>query len=211
MKTPQALQMAYIRGFEEYYRQPDRKGASAERWADARQIALEKRSDGSKDKDLFEFIPTPPPIQLQETPIEGQKIARWLAEINKRMKKAGLQPLEIHICHLADKDGKEDLRVFGHTNHKERTICLSNRWLYLPPVHALGILVHEAGHEAAFQAWDNYDEEAADCAAFDLLDCEIWYRPPFLLQAVAVRDKVSGVIRFAEAKDTDRSEALTWG
>lgn len=178
----EAIQQAYKRGLSEYEADPRGKGRDAHIWALARKTALAKRSDGSKDKDLFHRIPPRPAPQLTKQPIHLDTILAWINEINDAMMRAGLERLNLSVCHLADHDHGKDPRVFAHTNHKKRTICVSKVWLHLPIQYAFGILVHEAGHEAAFQAWGNDREEAADTAAFDLLGWKISYDGPSFLQ-----------------------------
>ncbi len=181
-KATDPLEIAYKRGLKEYQASPIGKGRSSQNWGISRAYTLAKKSDGSKDKDLFDAIPDPTPPRLHTQAISLDTVTTWVSQINDAMIDAGLAPLRLEVCGLADKDNKQDPRVFAHTNHKDRVICVSKAWLHLPIDHAFGVLVHEAGHEAAFQAWDNYDEEAADVACLELLGWEIRYKPPSLLQ-----------------------------
>ncbi len=181
-RAQNALRKAFERGLAEHQASPVGKGSFAQNWGVSRAYTLAKKSDGSKDKDLFAQIPDPSPPRLHAQAIALDTVQSWMQELNDAMIDAGLRPLLLEICAEADRDHKKDPRVFAHTNHKDRVICMSKFWLHLPIDRAFGVLVHEAGHEAAFQAWENYDEEAADVAALEILGWEIRYDGPSLLQ-----------------------------
>lgn len=178
-----ALDIAFYRGLEEYDQDPSNRGNSRELWGYSRMATLAKRSDGSKDTDLFSVIPPPAP-PLLSVPLPSSTLTKILLHLNKRMRKAGLQPIKRHECSLVDAAREKDPRIFAHTNHRKKTICYSKEILRLPLKHIWGIFAHEAGHEAAFEAWGNYEEEAADVAAFEMLDFVIQYQGESLLQVI---------------------------
>jgi hypothetical protein len=54
--------------------------------------------------------------------------------------------VEICPCPLAEKDHKENPRVFAHTIHIENTICVCRAFSRLPISNQRGIIFHEMGH-----------------------------------------------------------------
>lgn len=184
MSPNQALEEALRRGLEDYEKDPSGKGKSPQAWAFSRVVTLAKKSQGSKDKDLFGFIPNPPPPRISENPATLEFWNDCMDKINARMNNAGLKPLKRKMCSIVSYENSKNPRVFAHTNHRKQTICICPQFLLLPRPFIFGILAHEAGHEAAFQAWGNYQEEAADVAAFELLGFNIRYQTDALLQTV---------------------------
>jgi len=61
------------------------------------------------------------------------------------------KPVAVKHCELAEKDHREEFRVYAHTFHRKNVICVCSAFNSLPDTWRLAILLHEVGHLLAGQ------------------------------------------------------------
>lgn len=189
--------VVYDRGMAEYLENPEGKGKSAHNWAFARRMIYAWKLRDCRDADLYKRIRKIDRSSLWhfedldlcgfalfDSPnVNREHLKTWMSEVNERLALVGVEPLSIEFFteeirgNIAKEVQESPRYYFFDLNLVEglKTIFIheTSIWFHYRPDIALGALVHQAGKYAAMQIWKNYHQEAAFCAAHDLLGYEL--------------------------------------
>lgn len=98
------------------------------------------------------------------------EVSRWIEDTDLRLPFSPWNVSLVFGCSEAEDDHANNERIFAHTLHLPRTICVAQAFEDLKDGHKLGIILHEFGH-----LYGGRDEGAADLWVDEELGIDIDY------------------------------------